>query len=73
LQAPGDRDRPRVTAIGDELTAQLEDPALYAGADGARRSAALGKELEGARRLLDDALSDWAAASESVERLASGA
>lgn len=41
------------------LTTELEDPALYATADGTRRATALGVELEEAKRALDAALARW--------------
>ncbi|HEU4564415.1 MAG TPA: ABC transporter C-terminal domain-containing protein, partial [Gemmatimonadaceae bacterium] len=41
------------------ITAELEDPALYATPDGTRRATALGTELEDAKRALDAALARW--------------
>ncbi len=41
------------------ITAALEDPELYVRPDSARRSAALGRELEAARAELDRALATW--------------
>ncbi len=52
-----------------ELTAAIEDPALYSGADGARRSAELGSKLAQARAALDAALSAWALAEERASAL----
>ncbi|HKG93508.1 MAG TPA: ABC-F family ATP-binding cassette domain-containing protein [Gemmatimonadaceae bacterium] len=52
------------------LTAEMEDPALYAKADGAQRAAALGVQLEAARRELDAALEAWNVASEEAEKYA---
>jgi predicted RNase H-like nuclease (RuvC/YqgF family) len=49
------------------LTAALEDPALYTRPGGVAEAKTLGGELDGAKRELDEALADWAAASESVE------
>jgi ATP-binding cassette, subfamily F, member 3 len=49
------------------LAAQLEDPGLYVTPDGAARSAALGVELERARRALDEALAGWESATRSLE------
>ena len=55
-------------AVG-ELTRTLENPALYAEADGPAKAAAIGRQLDVARRALDDALTEWAAASERAEAL----
>ncbi len=52
-----------------ELHETLEDPALYTTADGSRRAAALGAELDAARLTLDAAFQRWAAASEALEQL----
>ena len=53
----------RVAAI----RAQLEDPALYATSVGAAYAQGLGKELEAARVELEQALTEWAAASEEKD------
>ncbi|MHB1222859.1 MAG: ABC-F family ATP-binding cassette domain-containing protein [Gemmatimonadaceae bacterium] len=53
------------------LVSELEDPALYVAADGAARAAALGRDLERARRALDAALAEWAVASEAAEAVGS--
>jgi len=53
----------RVAAI----RAQLEDPALYATSEGAAYAQGLGKELEAARVELEQALTEWAAASEEKD------
>jgi ATP-binding cassette subfamily F protein 3 len=55
-----------------ELSGALADPELYTTADGVARSAALGAELERARRTLDTALEAWTTATEDVERLVAG-
>ena len=52
-----------------ELTRTLEDPDLYTAADGPARAAALGRQLDQARRALDAALAEWTAASERAEAL----
>jgi ATP-binding cassette subfamily F protein 3 len=49
------------------LAGQLEDPALYVTPDGAVRAAALGTELERARRELDQALAGWESATRALE------
>jgi ATP-binding cassette subfamily F protein 3 len=49
------------------LTSQLDDPELYTTADGTKRAAQLGKELDAARARLDAALEEWAAVTEQVE------
>ena len=49
------------------LRAQLEDPHLYLTADGGRRAAELGREMEAARARLDEALARWEAASRAAE------
>ena len=51
------------------LTATLEDPDLYTAADGPTRAAAIGRQLDEARRALDAALAEWTAASERAEAL----
>ncbi len=53
-----------------ELTAALEDPALYTVADGIARAAQLGIDLDETKRALERALDDWAVATEAVEALA---
>lgn len=52
-----------------ELTSTLEDPALYATADGSRRAANLGVELERAKLALDAGIVRWSAATEESEAL----
>ena len=49
----------RLDARVSELTAQLEDPELYATADGVRRAAELGEMLERAKEALEAALERW--------------
>jgi ATP-binding cassette subfamily F protein 3 len=51
------------------LKAQMENPALYATADGAKRASQLGVDLEAARREFEAAFSDWEAAAAGVEAL----
>jgi ATP-binding cassette subfamily F protein 3 len=51
------------------LTARLDDGALYDTPAGVEKAARWGRELDQARDALDGALADWAAASETVERL----
>ncbi|HET8649396.1 MAG TPA: ABC-F family ATP-binding cassette domain-containing protein [Gemmatimonadales bacterium] len=53
-----------------ELVRRLEDPALYADADGAREAARLSAELKAARGTLDRAYEQWAAATAAVESAA---
>lgn len=55
----------QVTALRE----QMEDPALYATAEGGKRAAQLGRELETARREFEAAFSAWEAATASVEAL----
>jgi ATP-binding cassette subfamily F protein 3 len=50
------------------LRRRLEDPALYATAEGGREAAALGTALEAARRDLEAAFTEWEAAVEALER-----
>jgi len=50
-----------------ELRQTLEDPALYATPDGARRAGVLGQELEAARREFEVAFAEWEAASAAME------
>jgi len=45
------------------LTAVLADPGLYTQADGAKRAAAMGRELETEKAALESALEDWATAA----------
>ena len=52
-----------------ELTALLEDPELYTTRDGTEKSLLTGKELDEARRQLDEAIDRWTAATERVEQL----
>ena len=49
-----------------ELTQALEDPALYTQPDAKKRTAAMGKELDAAKKALDSALAEWAEAEEGV-------
>jgi ATP-binding cassette subfamily F protein 3 len=56
----------RLEARVAELTAALEDPALYTSADGTQRAHGLSAELERVRRELDSALERWGALVESV-------
>ncbi len=51
----------------EELRRRLEDPALYATAEGGREAAALGTALEAARRDLEAAFAEWEAAVEALE------
>lgn len=52
-----------------ELTALLEDPELYTTREGTDRSLVAGKELDDARRELDEAIDRWTAATERAEQL----
>jgi ATP-binding cassette subfamily F protein 3 len=52
-----------------ELTAILEDPELYTTRDGTQKSLLAGKELDDARRQLDEAIERWTAATERAEQL----
>jgi ATP-binding cassette subfamily F protein 3 len=51
------------------LKGLMEDPALYATAEGGKRAAQLGKELEAARREFEGAFAAWEAATAEVEAL----
>ena len=51
------------------LSAQLEDPSLYLTAEGTRKSIAIGKELDEAKRALDRAIERWTEATEAFEAL----
>jgi ATP-binding cassette subfamily F protein 3 len=55
----------------DAIRVQLEDPHLYLGSDGGRRAADLGRDLESARRRLDEAFVRWEAATREAETAAS--
>ncbi|HEX5003963.1 MAG TPA: ABC-F family ATP-binding cassette domain-containing protein [Gemmatimonadales bacterium] len=55
----------RVTALREEL----EDPALYATAEGGKRAARLGVDLEAARREFEVAFAEWEAGTAEVEAL----
>jgi ATP-binding cassette subfamily F protein 3 len=55
-----------------ELSAELADPALYTTPNGGKRAAALGVQLDDAKRALDRALEGWTTATENVEALAAG-
>ncbi len=52
-----------------ELTALLEDPELYTTREGTEKSLVSGKELDHARRQLDQAIDRWTAATERAEQL----
>lgn len=52
-----------------ELRGEMEDPALYATADGGRKAARLGKELEEARREFEAAFAEWEEATAGLEEL----
>jgi ATP-binding cassette, subfamily F, member 3 len=52
-----------------QLTAILEDPELYTTREGTDKSLLTGKELDEARRELDDAIDRWTAATERAEQL----
>jgi ATP-binding cassette, subfamily F, member 3 len=52
-----------------QLTAILEDPELYTTREGTNKSLLTGKELDEARRELDDAIDRWTAATERAEQL----
>ncbi len=54
------------------LRDQMEDPALYATAEGGKRAARLGIELEEAKRELEAAFRGWETATAAVEGLDSG-
>ena len=56
-------DRPCLTL----MPAALEDPQLYVTQDGAHRAGELGRELDAARRGLDEALARWETATRSAE------
>jgi ATP-binding cassette subfamily F protein 3 len=49
------------------LEAELENPDLYVSAEGAKRAAAIGREMEVARERLDEALARWEAAVQKVQ------
>jgi hypothetical protein len=51
------------------LKNQMEDPALYATAEGGKRAAQLGKELEASRKEFEAAFAAWEAATAEVEAL----
>ena len=55
----------------ERLRAELEDPHLYLTADGSRRAAELGRELEAARGRLDEAFLRWEQATREAEAVAS--
>jgi ATP-binding cassette subfamily F protein 3 len=48
------------------LTRELEDPSLYTTPEGTARAVKLGKELDSAKRSLDEAMEAWTAAVERV-------
>jgi ATP-binding cassette, subfamily F, member 3 len=60
----------RLEAQVQALTRALEDPELYTTPAGVLKSAAMGAELERAKRTLDGALERWTAATEAAERAA---
>jgi ATP-binding cassette subfamily F protein 3 len=49
------------------LRAELEDPHLYLTADGGKRAAEIGREMESARTRLDEAFTRWEAATRAAE------
>jgi len=49
------------------LRSELEDPHLYLTADGGRRAAEVGREMETARARLDEAFARWEAATRAAE------
>jgi len=51
------------------LTAQLDDPSLYDNPAGLKKATALGKELDGARDTLDEAMHEWGTAEEYLALL----
>ena len=51
----------------EEIRAALADPHLYVTAEGGRRAADLGRELEQSRRQLEDAFARWEAATRAAE------
>ncbi len=66
--ADAEREVTRLEARVADLTTALADDSLYdGGAESARRSAALGRELAVARRELDAALTAWSSAAETLE------
>jgi ATP-binding cassette subfamily F protein 3 len=60
-----EREAQRLEAEVAKLQAELDDPGLYASADGARKAGELSKRLDAARAQLDRALEEWAAAEEA--------
>ncbi len=52
------------------ITRELEDPGLYVLRDGASRANVLGRELDDAKRSLDQSLDEWAAATQLADSLA---
>ena len=67
-----EREVGRLEARVAELSAQLEDPELYLTGEGTRHSAALGKELDEAKKALDRAIEQWTEATEELEALEKG-
>ena len=62
----------RVTTLEQrvaELEGQLDDPSLYDTPAGVQKATALGKQLDGARDELEQAMHDWTAAEEYVALL----
>jgi ATP-binding cassette subfamily F protein 3 len=51
----------------EALRAELDDPRLYLTPDGGRRAGELGRELEAARRRLEEAFARWEAATREAE------
>jgi ATP-binding cassette subfamily F protein 3 len=49
------------------LRSELEDPRIYLTADGGRRAAEVGREMETARARLDEAFARWEAATRAAE------
>ncbi len=54
----------------DDLTKTLEDPELYTAENGVARATQLGVELDQLKRELERTLSEWTAASETLDALA---
>ncbi len=50
-----------------QLTKSLEDPDLYTTPEGTKRAAAMGKELDSAKRTLDKAIAAWEKAVETAD------
>jgi ATPase subunit of ABC transporter with duplicated ATPase domains len=54
----------------EALRLELEDPHLYLTAEGSRRAAEVGRELEAARARLDQAIVTWEDAARAAEGIA---